>query len=173
MKTLYFVRHGLSELNVAGLLAGATDTPLVDEGRSQAKKAGKKAKKLDIDHLIASPLSRTMETAKIIAKEIGYPEDKIEVNPLFVERHFGDMEAQKYKPGINYDVINNAESSADILKRADKAIKYLQTLPYKKIMIVSHGSMGRAMRHHLVEDAPFHHPVAILNAEIIEWQLDD
>ena len=171
MKYIYFIRHGLSELNVAGLVAGHTDTPLVDEGREQAKNAGKQAKKLGIDHIISSPLARTIETAKIIAKEINYSEDKIEINPLFVERHFGDMEAQKYKPGTNYDVINNAEKTEEIIERADRAINYLRSLPYKKIMVVSHGSMGRAMRHHLVADEPFHHPVHFVNAEIIQWSL--
>lgn len=171
MKTIYFVRHGLSELNVAGKVAGHTDTPLVDEGRKQAKKAGKQAKELGIEHIIASPLSRTVETAKIIAKEIDYPEDKIEINPLFTERHFGDMEAKTYVRGTNYDAVRNAEKAEDLIFRAGRGLDYLKTLPYSKILVVSHGSMGRAIRHHIDEDQPFDHPVHFVNAQIVTWNI--
>lgn len=171
MKTIYFVRHGQSELNVAGRVAGHTDTPLTAEGRNQAKKAGQQAKDLGIEHIITSPLSRAMDTAKIIAKEIDYPEDKIEVNPMFIERNFGDMEAKPYKTARNYDVVKNAEHSTDLIDRAQRSINYLKTLPYKKILVVSHGSTGRALRHHIVKDQPFNHPVRFENAQIVEWRI--
>src|SRR5580765_3395811 len=89
MKHLYFVRHGLSENNKLSIFSGQTESPLADEGREQARQAGQQAKDLHIDHIISSPLSRAHETAQIIAREIGYPEDKIEVSSLLVERHFG------------------------------------------------------------------------------------
>ena len=55
MKYLYFVRHGLSELNVAEKVSGHTETPLTKEGRQQAMRTGKDAKKLNIEHMISSP----------------------------------------------------------------------------------------------------------------------
>lgn len=171
MTHIYFIRHGLSELNVAGRVAGSTDTPLVNEGREQAKIAGRAARKLGIEHIICSPLSRAHETAKIIAKEIGYPIDKIEVNPMFIERNFGEMEGQPYVPDINYDGIKDAEKLTDLLSRSEQAVKYLKTLPYSKIMVVSHGSTGRALRHHILPHQPFHYPIKYNNAEIITWQL--
>lgn len=173
MTHIYFVRHGLSELNVAGRVAGVTDTPLVNEGREQAKIAGKAAKKLGIDYMICSPLSRAQETAKIIAQEIGYPEDKIEVNPMFIERDFGEREGQPYVPDFNYDGIKDAEKLDEFLSRTERAVRYLESLPYDKIMVVSHGATGRALRHHLIPHQPYHHSIKYDNAEIIEWLINE
>lgn len=169
MTHIYFIRHGLSQLNVEGKFAGSTDTPLVQKGKEQASRAGKKAKDLGIDHIISSPLSRAYDTAKIIADEIGYPQDKIEVNPLFTERNFGAMEKMPYMPDIDFDGIADAEKLNVFLARAKQAVKYLRTLPYSKILVVSHGSTGRALRHHLVDDKPFDYPVRYENAELVEW----
>lgn len=171
MKTIYFVRHGESELNVARKVAGHTETPLTKEGRAQAKRAGKQAKDLGIEHIISSPLERAHDTAKIIAKEMKYPVSKIEVNPLFIERFFGAMEAQPYKPDTDYDGIADAELTHLFLARAEQAVAYLKSLPYSKILVVSHGATGRALRHHIVADMPFHHPVKFENAQIVEWEL--
>lgn len=169
MTHLYFVRHGLSQLNAEGRVAGHTDTPLTLKGKQQATKAGQSAKNLEIEHIISSPLSRAYDTAKIIAEEIGYPTDKIEINPLFIERNFGAMEQQPYTPDIDYDGIADAERIDVFLGRAEQAIKYLHSLPYNKILVVSHGATGRALRHHLVEDQPFHYPQKFGNAELVEW----
>ena len=169
MTHLYFVRHGQSKLNAAGRIAGATDTPLTDEGRLQASETGKKAKDLGIEHIIASPLSRAHDTAKHIAQEIGYPEDKIEVNPMFVERNYGAMEGALYVPYTNYDEVEGAETTKDLLARSERAVEYLESLPYKKILVVAHGSLGRALRHHMVAEQPFHMPIKYANAELVEW----
>lgn len=169
MTHLYFVRHGLSQLNVQGRVAGITNTPLTEEGREQAKQAGSKAKNLGIEHIISSPLSRAYDTAKLIAQEVNYPIKDIEVNPLFIERSFGSMERQPYQADIDYDGIIDAESETVFLTRARFAIDYLKSLPYAKILVVSHGATGRALRHHLVIDEPFNHLNRLKNGEIVEW----
>lgn len=169
MTHLYFIRHGLSQLNTEGKLAGVIDTPLTDEGRAQATAAGKAAWHLGIEYIISSPLSRTLDTAKLIAKEIGYDENKIEVNPLFVERNFGVLEGQPYKADIDYDGIVDAEKTSDLLNRSERAIRYLESLPYEKILVVSHGSFGRALRHHVVPEHPFHYPLKYHNAKLVTW----
>ena len=169
MTHLYFVRHGLSQLNKERRVAGVTETHLTKEGKLQAKITGGKSKNLDIEHIISSPLSRAYDTAKIIAKEIGYPIDKIEVNPLFIERNFGAMENQPYTPDTDYDGIADAEKLDVFLARAKQAITYLHTLPYSKILVVSHGATGRALRHHLDKDKPFDFPERYSNAELVEW----
>src|SRR5690606_2527197 len=71
MKKLYFIRHGLSVMNRQGVFSGSIDTPLTDEGRKQAKRAGKLARDFGIDYIVSSPLARALETAQIIAGEIG------------------------------------------------------------------------------------------------------
>ena len=63
---LYFIRHGQSELNLKGILAGQTDTPLTDEGREQAKEAAVKLEGIKFDAVFSSDLSRAHETQKIM-----------------------------------------------------------------------------------------------------------
>jgi uncharacterized phosphatase len=171
MRKLYFVRHGLTEMNVAGLVAGSTETPLTAEGRRQAKYAGQRAKDLNIDYIVASPLSRARETAEIIAKEIGYPIDEIHINELFIERHFGELEGQPWNPDLDLDGIVDIETVDTILERAKLALNFLHSLDAHNILVVSHGSFGRALRHHLLKEYPFSHTSRLANAELQEWAL--
>src|SRR6185436_16717380 len=130
MKHLYFVRHGESELNAAGLGAGHSESPLTEKGRQQAKQAGQEAKDLKIDYVVCSPLSRARETAEIIAKEIGYPVKDIHVNKLFIERFFGELEGQPIITDVNFnfDDVKNVEKSQDLLLRGRAALDYLEKL---------------------------------------------
>ncbi len=154
MKKLYFVRHGLSDHNTAGLFSGQIEAMLTEDGRAQAKAAGKQLeeKHLHIDLIVCSPLQRAYETACIIAREIGYPIEQIVKNPLFKERSFGVLEG-KATEGLlkdgNYkqiDSVEGAESIAELQARAEKALAYVQTLPDENILIVGHGASGRALR---------------------------
>lgn len=169
MKKLYFVRHGESEMNAAGRFAGTLDTTLTPEGKKQAKIAGKKVKRLGIDCIVSSPLFRAYETAKIIAKEINYPEDKIELNPLLAERNYGEMEGQQYSSDLDMDGIADIETTDSLLARAQEAIASLRQIEADNVLVVSHGSIGRAMRHHLLKDYPFAGPERLPNAEIVNW----
>ena len=169
MKKLYFVRHGESEMNATGQFAGTTNTPLTKLGRRQAKLAGKKSKDLKIDLIISSPLSRAHDTAKIIAKEVGYPENKIKINPLLAERSYGSMEGQPYAPGFDLDGIADVESTNDLLLRAKEIVDFINRQKVENILVVSHGSIGRAVRHHLLEEFPFHKYRRLENAEIVQW----
>lgn len=157
-------------MNVEGKIAGSTETPLTEEGRNQAKNAGKKLKELKIDYIVCSPQSRTKETAEIIAKELGYPLDKIHFNDLFVERDYGPMEGAAWHPDLNVDGIADVESADTLINRARLALNFLESLPEENILVVSHGSFGRALRHHILEDFPFSRKEdRIANAEVHEW----
>src|SRR5205814_10368355 len=63
------VRHGQSEWNALGRWQGRADPPLSDLGRRQAHAAARSIGALDA--IFASNLQRAMETAAIIASEIG------------------------------------------------------------------------------------------------------
>lgn len=168
MKRLYFIRHGQSEMNVLGLFAGRIETPLTEEGRRQATKAGKKAKDLGIDFIVSSPLSRAHDTARLVAKEIGYPEDKIALSELLLERNYGSMEGRPYSDNARNNDFSGSESKKELLARARQALTMLEEIEADTILVVSHGSFGRALRHHVLEDFPFTHPHRIPNAEILE-----
>lgn len=178
MKKLYFIRHGESEMNVAGHFAGVTDTPLTAHGREQARRAGKKARDLHLDYIISSPLSRAHETAQIIAEEIGYPVDEVHVNKLFIERDFGELEGKPWAPDLNLDGISDIETRDTILERAKLALQFLQELEgVHNILVVSHGSFGRAMRSLILPEYQYVNRSApadgkhgaIPNAELVNW----
>ena len=168
MKKLYFVRHGLSESNVQGRFSGRTDTPLTGEGRAQAKSTGRRAQKLKIDKIVSSPLSRAYDTAKIIAKEINYPENKIELNPLLVERSFGSIEGKLWSPDINLDGISDIETVENLVLRAGEVLDWLKLLEEDNVLVVAHGSIGRAIRYH-IHKVPFADNDRLANAEIVQW----
>jgi broad specificity phosphatase PhoE len=68
---LYLIRHGATELSSEDRFSGGTDVDLSDEGRWQA---GQLAQRLADDQITAfycSPMRRTVETARIIAKPYG------------------------------------------------------------------------------------------------------
>lgn len=155
MKHLYFCRHGESEANVAGVWSGQLETPLTANGRKQAKAAGQAAKDIKIDHIMCSPLSRAHDTAKIIAGEIGFPLDALEINSLLIERHFGQMEGQPWSIDTDVDGFIDAETQDSVMNRAHLVLEHLETLPYDNILVVSHGSFGRALRTMVFPDFPF------------------
>lgn len=171
MKHLYIVRHGESEMNVQNLRAGTSDTPLTEKGREQARAAGQEAKSLHIDYIISSPQSRAHHTAEEIAREIGYPLDKIELSDLLVERDFGSLEAQPYHPDQNIEEVPDAEMYETLRHRLELAWKHIQTIPADNILVVVHGSSGRMLRTVVSPHIPFdsdepeHH---LPNAHIVQ-----
>lgn len=178
MKTLYFIRHGLSEGNKTSRWSGAaTDHPLAPEGHEQAKKAAKAAKDrgLSFDVIVSSPLQRAHQTAKYIADHVDYPPEKIIINDLFKERHYGELEntqnliaAAKYmvdESGI--DSFKDVETLLEMQNRADKALKFLESLPHDTVLVVAHGAFGRALRRAALKEPITVRGTGYKNAELV------
>jgi phosphohistidine phosphatase len=81
MKTLYLMRHAKSSWSFDDL----TDEqrPLNDRGRDDAPRMGQALAKRNIklDLIISSGAVRAMTTAALVAKELDYPHERIEVRP--------------------------------------------------------------------------------------------
>lgn len=155
-------------MNKLGIYSGSTETDLAPEGKAQAQQAGKEAKDLGIDKIISSPLRRAAETAQIIAAELGYPLDTIEYNGLFVERNMGAMEGQPWAPDMDMDGIADVETTDTLLERARLAVDFLENQPHDVILVVSHGTTGRALRHILHPEVPFAPSERFENARIVQ-----
>lgn len=84
---MLLIRHGQSEFNAiysrTRVDPGIPDPRLTDEGKRQARDAARALAEHGIARLIASPYTRALETATIIASELGL---EIEVEPLVRER---------------------------------------------------------------------------------------
>src|SRR4051812_41703851 len=90
MTTLYLVRHGETDWNRARRIQGSTDIPLNDTGRAQATATGRLLARRQWDAVVASPLSRAVETAALISREIGLGTPELE--HAIAERNYGDAE---------------------------------------------------------------------------------
>ena len=182
MKELYLIRHGETEMNVAGLASGHTDTPLTATGLNQAKEAGLSIKERNIilDRIFSSPLQRAHHTAKGIVKHLDYDEDSIELLELIKERNFGEIEGKSLSKdfGIDTDLYfenetliddtNGIEKLEEAHKRAVEAIDFLKAQPEHTILIVTHSNFGRCL-YRAANDLPYNAKVPkINNAEIIK-----
>lgn len=87
MTLLTLVRHGETDWNRDRRIQGATDIPLNDTGRAQAREA---AAALSGDIVVASDLSRARETAEIIADGLGLPSPRLYAG--LRERAYGEAE---------------------------------------------------------------------------------
>ena len=166
MKHIYFVRHGLSVMNKKGIFSGRTETPLHHEGRDQAVAAGQQLKQANITCIVVSPMQRAVQTAEIIADQIGYSKHKIITTSLLTERDFGPLEGTTYRPDLEDE--EGVESIEDLLIRAQKGFEFLQQLPYDNILVVSHGAIGRALRHCADPTIPFKPSPGFGNAEVVK-----
>ena len=68
---LYLVRHGATQLTAEDRFSGSIGVDLSDEGRAQAGRLAARLAEHKIAAAFCSPLSRTLETARIIAKPHG------------------------------------------------------------------------------------------------------
>jgi broad specificity phosphatase PhoE len=86
----WFLRHGRTASNHKGVIQGHADIPLDEVGRAQAVAAGRLLRGAGITRVISSDLSRSRETARLAALELGIAETA--VDPGLRERHFGSLE---------------------------------------------------------------------------------
>ena len=70
---LYLVRHGATKLAAEDRFSGAEGVDLSDEGKEQVRLLGQRLKHEEISAIYASPYSRAMETATLVAGHCGLP----------------------------------------------------------------------------------------------------
>lgn len=156
---IYLLRHGETDWNKEGRIQGHTDIPLNQKGRMQIAQTAKGLAGMcpDIGLIICSPLSRARESAEIAAENLSYPADRIVVEPMLIERCFGEAEgmtakerARKY-PNYQYSDTGyrfpGIEEYDDLMKRADSVFqKIVSTYKNKdNILVVSHGAILAAV----------------------------
>jgi uncharacterized phosphatase len=170
---LYLVRHGETDWNLQRRIQGSTDVPLNDHGRAQAKRAGQLLAGRSWDAVIASPLSRAVETAAIIAAEVGLPAPT--TDPRLVERAYGDAEGLEISevdrryPGDTH--VPGRESREDVAARALEALLEIgEANPGKAVLVVSHGGLIRSVLGAV--DPRTRHP-AITNGSIHSFRHDN
>ena len=89
---VYVFRHGETYDNVNRVFSGWRDSKLTSKGKEQAEVLAEKLKGKSINLCIVSPLSRSLDTAKIALKY--YKDMVFEEDPRITERNYGELQGK-------------------------------------------------------------------------------
>jgi broad specificity phosphatase PhoE len=94
---ILLVRHGESQGNAEGRMQGISDYPLTERGRTQAERLARflEEHELGWDHHFSSPLSRALETARILSARTGRPGPELE--PRLLELDAGSLSHLRFE----------------------------------------------------------------------------
>src|SRR5271154_4103907 len=96
MTTVLLVRHGLTDANTGGVLAGWTPgVHLADKGREQAAALAERLSPLPVTAIVSSPLERCQETAAALAA--GREALSVETDERLGECRYGDWQGKSLK----------------------------------------------------------------------------
>lgn len=95
MTTVLLVRHGLTDANAGGVLAGWTPgVHLAERGREQATALAARLAKVRVAAVVSSPLERCQETAAAL---VGDRDLQVETDDRLGECRYGDWTGQELK----------------------------------------------------------------------------
>jgi probable phosphoglycerate mutase len=159
--TLYFIRHGETDWNVAQRYQGRRDIPLNANGRSQARRNGRvllellgaRAAALDF---VASPLQRGRQTMEIVRAELGLPPQEYRTDDRLSEIDYGHWEGHYWHKLESIDPIGFAARNADIWgwqpvggesygMLSARVALWLGEVK-RDTIVASHGGVSRALR---------------------------
>jgi probable phosphoglycerate mutase len=160
---LYYVRHGLTDWNIAGRLQGHRDTPLNQTGRAQAvacseilrdlfAREGRPAAQYNY---VSSPLSRARETMEIMRAALGIALAGYALEPRLTEISFGEWEGLTYAEVMARDPDIVAKREADkwqflppggenYRQVVQRVGAWYATLAHDTV-VCAHGGTGRAL----------------------------
>lgn len=157
MGHVYFVRHGQTVWNVENKICGATDSPLTEKGRQQARELGRQLReeKLLIDEILYSPLSRAADTAKEIARQTGVPARE---EPRLMEQNFGKWESTP-RDGAEFkkakeSFVSSFEGGESMLRVSQRIYNLLDDLkkePDKVYLLVAHNGISRVIQSYFTD----------------------
>ncbi len=148
--TYLFMRHAEALSNVKGFISSFPEikkAPLTKKGKMQARRIAPKLKKMGIDVIFSSPLTRTKETARYISEELGIPvviaREIREIDTgVFngarlseYQQFFGDDERTKFvkRP-------TGGENREDVRRRMITWLRKIERrFQGKTILVISHG----------------------------------
>lgn len=154
---IFMVRHGATVLSAEDRFAGATDVDLSDEGRQQTQQLSERLASEKISAVFASPLGRTVETARILAaphaleiqrrdglREISHGRWE-QMTRQEVEKQFPEEAAEWEKDPYTF-APEGGESGLAVTARAlPVLIQIVREHPGKSVLVVSHKATIRLL----------------------------
>ncbi len=157
MTKVMLVRHGETDWNREEVFRGRIDVELNQNGREQARALAEATGIFQIDAIYSSPLSRSLETARIVA-DVHHLD--VEVAAGFIDLHYGEWQGLKHREVkekypdlyIRWQVsphlvrFPGGESLEDMGKRALKELTTIVTEHEgQTVMIVSHRVVSKVI----------------------------
>ena len=166
MAYLVIVRHGLSQANLDGIVAGHMDTPLTEKGWEQARETAQLLDGKTFDSAHASTLQRARHTLDEIIAELQL-HIPVFANDDLKERSWGDIEGRfadnrdgKYSQEeidtwFTWEI--EPPSGESFAQVSTRVVGYFERviLPElkagKNVLLVGHNGMLKTLRRHLEE----------------------
>jgi 2,3-bisphosphoglycerate-dependent phosphoglycerate mutase len=184
---IFIFRHGETDWNREERFQGHLDIPLNETGKIQAKQLIPILKKNAIEVILSSDLMRALQTAQIVADELGISVHshaglreahlgkaqgltRREIESLFGEELVTRWKSSKLTDAdISYP---DGETGKQIMERVFSTLeKFLQDYPtYQRIGVASHGGVIRRIMQKLLP--PHSPPIPIPNGVIYRLTYD-
>ena len=148
--TYFVIRHGEAEFNVVRRTNGKPDesNTLTKQGRGQVAHTAKGFSRADIKYIYTSPLQRAKESAHIVARELGLPDECVIEDARLLENQFAGMEGmdideyEKHYPRPADKMTSTPEGAErwnDVKRRITSLLYELETkYANAGILMVSH-----------------------------------
>lgn len=155
---VYLARHGETTANERGIVLGQTDAPLVPSGRDCTRRLAHWLQDQGIQTILVSSLGRAVESARILAEEIGgVPVPVAELMELSCGRWEGLLRGETGSGGTLRSTWTHrppgGESCQDAEPRVLKIIHTILELPAgSSTLVVGHAAVNRVflkLWHHL------------------------
>ena len=169
----YIVRHGETSWNSEGRIQGHADVPLSDRGREQIRRLHVRLTAVEFSAVYASDLSRTMETAAILASLSVRPQ----AVPELREFSYGEWEGltldeaessdpERFAQRLDLRLARSrlgfaapgGETTAGVLERVRGFVEQTRarSAPGDRLLVAAHGGSIRALLVCLL-DLPMDH----------------
>ncbi len=160
-KTIFLLRHGKTEY--PNCYIGSRDVSLSTEGKMQIAGLQGDIQALGVDHIISSPMQRCRQTCEIL-----FPGREFEYDADLREIDFGSWEGLTFAEIVKTDPVlvdqwaewsldfcfPEGESIGCFVDRVKKVGNRISQLHEKKILLVCHGGVARALLCHYLGLGP-------------------
>ena len=144
MITLYLVRHGETNDNVAKIMQGQRQGELTPSGIAQMEELAVSLSEIHFDAIISSDLQRAYDSAQILSRQWKQP---VQTTPLLRERDWGEFTGRVIPDLKGLPLPDNVEKMEDLLNRAKSFLEWTKTnYQGKTILAVGHGIINKAIQ---------------------------
>jgi 2,3-bisphosphoglycerate-dependent phosphoglycerate mutase len=191
MAYLVLVRHGQSEWNLLGQWTGLTDVKLTDEGRAEARRAGKTLEDIDLHKAYTSQLQRAKHTLDEIVDHLDRHDLERAEHAALNERDYGELTGKnkwQVKEEYGEEKFMKWRRSWDHPVPGGETLKDVsgRVLPFyeehvlrdlkagRNVIVAAHGNSLRALMKHLeqIEDEKSHE-VEIMTGEVLVYEIGE